>query len=313
VSTFATTIAAVYLPKLLWNRLDLGLWLPDQVASALRARWLTGLTDPEHHVFFLDPAAAVPASLIDAARTGDLPRIVGGAVVATAEVVVALWPAWICLLPLMILLARGHDPGRDLRRLTVILVEAVAGYVGLFAAGLAEPAQIRYWLVPLTLTPVIGLAAATRLLQYHRTRLEVVAAFAVIAAALAVSAVGFARQYPTVYGHAPPYPEAAVIALAEKLEPEQSVLLHTNRGLHYWVRDPSARVVSLKPHILVGLDRDRLGRLVADYRIGWAMVASPTSVAHLNLHGFRSVGRWGEVTLLQAPPATVGGWSPHDR
>ncbi|GAB5471630.1 MAG: hypothetical protein Kilf2KO_46600 [Rhodospirillales bacterium] len=161
---FLATYLAAIIPKLYWNYIELGMYLPEQARLGLNGRLKQDVFDGEHTVYFLKPEIEVPHSWLQVMiENGFLGEIWTG----FGATLAALLHAWSVLLVVAGGLAAAAVARRRVPlsprflRLCVLFAVSLLAFCAFFTLRLGEPGQIRYWLIPFALGTALGLAGFT--------------------------------------------------------------------------------------------------------------------------------------------------------
>jgi len=307
VAACLTGFTAVAAVKIAWNLADLGIPLPTAVRLAMSGRNVPGVVDGEHFVYFLFPHLDVHSGGLLAGGVGALVHRLGLGLHLTGFALLDLVTAWLLLGVAALLLRRGPRAAAS-RRVLLATVVVAAAIAVLGVLHVAEPLQLRYWLVPVSLAAALGAAAIATGLSGSRRGL----AWAVVAV-LVIGLLGPALRYRervAELGALRPYSAAATAALREAAGDDGPVMLQANRGTWYWSRHPEARVVGVRAAPMAALDRARMGRFLEIYPVAAALVdlaEEPDLAEALVRDGFSVRRRFGSELLLgpPAPPPTL--------
>lgn|GEM_PF-6508937 len=184
-----------------------------------------------------------------------------------------------------------------------MLATTVVILLAVFMPYLAEPGQLRYWIVPVVLAFTLGVAALEQLLRrgfdgsWPRLPVGIVLVLAALGVALPRAHV-FRRGMLHQRTH--PYSGSEEERLAA-LAAGGSVLLDTNRGVRFWPSHPAARVVAVRPWVGAGLGVPRMKRFVALYQIHATLLNAKRDshvISLLESCDFATSATFGEDLLL---------------
>jgi hypothetical protein len=267
----------------------------------------------EHQFFYLDDDLSPAAGgLLGAGFRGLADRISFAArlTIGAGRRLGMMW-AWIavavvgCLLP--------DRRSSVALRLLWMLGLSLAALAGVFLLHLAEPYQLRYWIVPLSLAGALGSAGVAGVIAraaHTRCRLLSVTAAAVVATILLLLPLTtIDGQLASIQGREAYHPSAESAALA--FAGPGAVLLQTTRGMQLWAHNPQAKAVGVSFPAVASLDPASLQQLVDDYDVRSAIisrrsVAGRFTAKKLEAVGFRVARSWGPDALLVRQVAPSG-------
>jgi len=303
VVSFAVAFAVPAGSKLLWSWAETGAFFPNPSPHYWRSLYYGQPPVDGHYPFHLFDDDTYRSRLELAGGPLEVVvKTVQGPVRQLASAHDALLFAWVWLVPALVAARRGWSEAQH-RVLAVTLV-GVGGYSAVFAVGFGEASHLRYWLLPVTLAVALGVAGAARLVRgafvfpADARRLALGAATALLFVAVLASrlvAVGAVRLTPEV----PPHSEAAMDAVATRLESPGAAMLELWGGMYFWSLHPECRVVSFPVHHLASLGPREVSRLVRTYDIRLALLREPAAAEALRRAGFSPLARTplGEVVL----------------
>jgi len=294
--------------KIGWNLAELGRPLPQEANLGMQGRTLRNVPVGEHFIFYLhDDLSVREGNLLRTDFQGLVDRV-SFASRLTAGASGRLGWMWVWLGLALVGCVVHETTPRVVSRLLLFLGVSIAALAGMFVLHLAEPHQLRYWLVPSSLTAVVGIAGGVALLTFvgrgPQRVLRIAVVSAVCGALLLVPLFSAKRQLASLRGRLPYHPAAEHAALAAA--GTGSVLLQTTRGMQLWSRHPQARVVAVSFPAMAALDSQKLQSLVDDYDIRSAILSRQTpdgrrTVRELATVGFSVVRMWDQDALLIRP------------
>ncbi len=297
--------AAVAAIKVAWNLADLGVPLATPARLGMVGRNVPGVFDGEHFVYFLFPQLDVHSGSLLAQGATALAARVSLGLRLSGYAFLDLTTTWL-LVGVAVLVLRRGPRGGTVDRLLAMMAVVTAAIAGLGILHLAEPLQLRYWLVPVCLASALGAAAVATALSDCRGWLPW-AVCAVLVVGLLPPAMRY-RDTVASLGSLRPYSPAAAAALVEAAGEDGPVMLQANRGTQYWAQHPRARVVGVRAAPMAALDRTRMGRFLAVYPVAAALVdlsEEPALAQALVRDGFTVRRRFGTELLLEPPAATA--------
>ena len=310
MATCLLGFAAIAAVKMAWNLADLGVPLAAPARLGMVGRNVPGVIDGEHFVYFLFPAVDVHSGGLLAHGTAALIDRVSLGLRLTGYALLDLATTWLLVGVGLLILGRGARCEAAQRLLAMLAVVTLA-IAGLGILRLAEPLQLRYWLVPVCLAAALGAAAVAAALRDHRRWLAW-SVGAVLFVGLLAPAVRYCDTVVSL-GTLRTYSEAAATALIEAAGEDGPVMLQANRGTLYWAQHPRTRVVGVRAAPMAVLGRARMERFLAVYPVTAALVdlaEEPDLAEALVRDGFTVRRRFGSELLLAPPAAAASALEP---
>lgn len=307
VALYCAAFGAVLIPRLLWSSLDLGSPLANPIQH-----WIVALNFGNGEVrleypYFLFNDERYLSRLAMAGSTEQLlsnwaTRPVRGVTFA----VLALGVFWIPLL-LARVINRRVRLSPLARQMALILLLSAGAYMGFLAAGFGEALQLRYWLVPVTLTLLLLchelrlLAERIALMPLHRVALSAVILIALLPPFLAARVIYAVPSSGTLFTPRAQYPAPMMAWVHKAVLPGQAVSGQVTEAAVYWSQYPQDHVVSFGPALWEHLSVDDLRRFLSVRRVRFAFFAERWSFDGLRAAGLVEVAREDGYVLFEVP------------
>lgn len=305
---FAGAMAA----KMTWSYFDLGGAMENPAKYGAGCHFCASRPIDENFPFFLYGSKAY---LSKTAMAGSLSNVFSQAATRAGcycyMALCQLRPWWLLLLPsLGLIYGRRATLSWRGRALLLLVMLTWAIYCAFFLLALGIAFELRYWIVPVTLTVVLAVSclldayrgwnesrrdSGVRPLRGQSLWLGITASVLLIHTGLLEPSLVFLRD-----GRIPPHgPDAMSIARAVQGNEPNSILIACWSAHAYYRDHPESRVVAFSSYHLPDLNREQLNRLCDTYRITCALFSlDDPSVEYLKRMGFCERFRIGKDVVL---------------
>jgi hypothetical protein len=295
--------------KLLWNRIELGTWLPTMALIENRILIFGSFSGFSSHF---------PYYLTGDARIGSAIEVAGGLIPAVKAAILvqvqALQALMLDLAPVLpLLLAALFIPPQFtatrpyFARIGRATSTAVVVYLCFFLSGAGTLDELRYWIVPISLGAGLGLIFAVEFWDRQQFRLP---RRQLIAGAL-IYVVGVCQVPSAYFGlRKPPLiPQSVVAWTHHSLEAgafSDTVALNGRRAFYYYSRTGD-RVATIWPAALASLGSDKSRQWLSDYDVRWAILQDSDEETRkaLETFGFTQAYSDGGYVVLKADAARL--------
>lgn len=288
----------VCIPKLIWNYHDLGEPLPSLARYFLKTMHFGGPEKWHFYPFcFLNDTSYTSAIALRGGLVPVVERIFVKTLPETARGFFILSFAWCWFAFYLLTLRRQCRVYCGQHFLLCALAVSIPAYFVFNAVGLGDGTQLRFWLIPVTLSFILGVHALRHQAvrpDMTRTRALVLAVFVFFACALQANPYSGAWCQPQ-YRIDPRHAEA----IAAVQDSDASILMPIYHAGGYMVRYPQKHVVAQIPEYLELLNDAQLDRFLSFYNISCVYYPyEPSLASRLGWWGFVIHQRLGPYMLL---------------